>query len=184
MRIGGELPQPKIAMFTGAHLHLLVNHAPIFGCVFAFALLVASYLTSADVLRKTALIILVATAIAGILADKTGDAAEDAIRGYPGVKRQLIHDHEDMAERAWILAAVLGVASAGALIKWRRKSVPNGATVVFVLATAFVGGAMVYTGLLGGRVRHTEVRPGATDADATVIEPRPVRPPGAPPREN
>ncbi len=166
-------------MFSGAHLHLLVNHAPIFGCVFALALLVASYLTSPDVLRKTALVILVATGVAGLLADKTGEAAEDAIRGYPGVKREIIHDHEDMATRAWILAGVLGVASAGALIKWRRKPVPNAATVVFVVATAFVGGAMVYTGLLGGRVRHTEVRPGATDADATVIEPRRARPPGA-----
>jgi hypothetical protein len=40
---------------------------------------------------------------------------------------------------------------------------------------------MAYTGLLGGQIRHTEVRPGATPADATVIEPRPVRPPGARP---
>lgn len=169
-------------MFSGAHLHLLVNHAPIFGCVFAFVLLAASYFFAPDVLRRTAFIILVVTAIAGILADKTGEPAEDAIRGLPGVKREVIHDHEEMAEKAWKLALVLGVASAGALIKWRRKPIPKGVTVGMVLATAFVGGAMVYTGLLGGRIRHTEVRPGATAADAAVIEPRPVRRPGAPQR--
>jgi hypothetical protein len=49
---------------------------------------------------------------------------------------------------------------------------------VLTLATAFVMGAYVYAGFLGGRVRHTEVRPDATPADATVIEPRPQRPPG------
>jgi uncharacterized membrane protein len=164
-------------MFSGAHLHLLVNHAPIFGCVFAFALLVFSYFTAPDVLRKTAFVILVVTAGAGLLADKTGEPAEDAIRGFPGVKRQIIHDHEEMAEKAWILASVLGVAAAGALVKWKRKPVPNGVSVAMVVATAFVGGAMVYTGLLGGRIRHTEVRPGAVESDATFIEPRPQRPP-------
>jgi len=170
-------------MFTGAHYHLLVNHAPIFGCVFAFALLVASYFTAPDVFRRTAFVVLVVTAIAGVLADKTGEPAEDAIRGYPGVKRDIIHEHEDMAERAWKLAAALGVISAGALVRWRRKPIPKGATIAMVLATAFVGGAMVYTGLLGGRIRHTEVRPGATDADALVIEPRRQRPPGAQPQQ-
>ena len=167
-------------MFTGAHLHLLVNHAPIFGCVFAFVLLVCSYFAAPDVLRRTAFVILVITAGAGLLADKTGESAEDAIRGYPGVKRQLIHDHEEMAEKAWILAAVLGVASLGVLIRYRRRPIPNGLTIAMVFATAFVGGAMIYTGLLGGRVRHTEIRPGATDADAAVIEPRRPRPAGAP----
>jgi hypothetical protein len=39
-------------MFTGAHLHLLVNHAPIFGSLFALALLIASYFTSAHTFRR------------------------------------------------------------------------------------------------------------------------------------
>jgi len=167
-------------MFTGAHLHLLVNHAPIFGSVFAFALLVCSYFAARDVLRRAAFVVLVITAGAGLLADKTGEPAEDAIRGYPGVKRQIIHDHEEMGEKAWILAAVLGVIALGALYRYRRKPIPNGLTIVMVLSTAFVSGAMIYTGLLGGRIRHTEIRPGATDADATMIEPRRQRPPGAP----
>ena len=164
-------------MFSGAHLHLLVNHAPIFGSLFAFALLIASYFTSADVLRKTAFVLLIATALAGTAADLSGDAAEDAIRGFPGVKREVIHAHEDMADKAYILADILGVLALAGLIRWRRRPVPGGAALASVLATAFVAGAMVYTGLLGGQVRHTEVRPGATTTDAITIEPRPQRPP-------
>lgn len=164
-------------MFSGAHLHLLVNHAPIFGSLFALALLVASYFTSADVLRRTAFVVLIATAVAGAAADLSGDAAEDAIRGFPGVKREVIHEHEEMADKAYILADILGVLALAALLRWRRRPVPTGATVAAVLATAFVGGAMIYTGLLGGQIRHTEVRPGATTTDAITIEPRPQRPP-------
>jgi hypothetical protein len=43
--------------------------------------------------------------------------------------------------------------------------------------SAIVFGMMAYTALLGGRVRHTEVRPGATPADAAIVEPRPNAPP-------
>jgi uncharacterized membrane protein len=163
-------------MFSGAHLHLLVNHAPIFGSMFAFVLLVASYFTSPDTFRRTAFVLLIATAIAGAAANLSGDAAEDAIRGFPGVRREVIHAHEEMGDKAYYLADILGVLALAALIRWRRRPVPAGATLVAVLATAFVGGAFVYTGLLGGQVRHTEVRSGATKADALTIEPPRQRP--------
>ena len=166
-------------MFTGAHLHLLVNHAPIFGSLFALLVFLASYVKSTDVLRRTALVVLIATAIAGAAADLSGDAAEEAVKGLPGVRHDDIEAHSQMGDKAYILADVLGVLALGALVRWRRRPIPSGATAVMVLATAFVFGAMAYTGLLGGRVRHTEVRPGATKADAITIEPpRERRPPG------
>ena len=166
-------------MLSGAHLHLLVNHAPIFGSIFALALLVASYFTSADVFRRTAFVVVILTAIAGAAADLSGKAAEDAVSGFPGIRRDVIHAHEQMGDKAYYLADILGVLALGALVRWRRRPVPASATLVSVLATAFVGGAFVYTGLLGGQVRHTEVRPGATKADAMIVEPpRQRRAPG------
>jgi uncharacterized membrane protein len=166
-------------IFSGAHIHLLVNHAPIFGSLFALVLLLASYFTSADTFRRTAFVILILTAFAGAAAKYSGEPAEDAVRGFPGVSRDVIHAHEDMADKAFIFAGVLGVLALGGLVRWRRGPIPGGVTLVAVLATAFVGGAMVYTGLLGGRVRHTEVRPGATKKDALKIEPPRQRPPVA-----
>jgi len=164
-------------MFTGAHLHLLVNHSPIFGSLFALVLLIASYFTSADTFRRTAFVVLIATAIGGAAADLSGDAAEEAIKGFPGVRRDVIHAHEEMADKAYILANILGVLALGALVRWRRRPIPASAALVAVLATWFVGGAFIYTGLLGGQIRHTEVRPGATAADAIAIEPPRQRPP-------
>ena len=166
--------------FSGAHLHLLVNHAPVFGTLFGLALVAASFLFAPDVLRRTALVVLVASGIAAVAADLTGDPAEDAIRGFPGVQRSVIHEHEEMADKAYILSVALGVLSIGALVRWRRVPVPRGVAVGALLASAFVGGAMTYTALLGGRIRHTEVRPGATAADAVTIEPRRAPGPGAP----
>ena len=167
-------------MFSGAHLHLLVNHAPMFGSLFAFVLLVASYFAAPDVLRRTALVVLIGTALAGAAADLSGDAAEEAVRGLPGIRRTDIQAHKQMGDKAYYLGDVLGVLALAALIRWRRRPVPASATLVAVLTAAFVAGAFIYTGLLGGRIRHTEVRPGATPADALIVEPpRQRRPPPA-----
>ena len=160
----------------GAHIHLLVNHAPVFGSLFALALIVASFFWAPDVLRRTALVVLVFTALASVVSDLSGDPAEDAIRGYPGVRRQVIHDHEEFADKSFITASVVGALALVALVRWRRTPLPKGVTNGALAGAVIVSGMMAWTALLGGRVRHTEVRPGATDADATAIEPR--RPPG------
>lgn len=162
-------------MLSGVHLHLLVNHAPVFGAFFALALLAASFLWAPDVLRRTALVVLVGAAIAGAVANLSGEPAEDAIRGFPGVRRDVIHEHEEFGEKSYIFGAVLGVLALGALVRWRRAPVPNGVAIGALAGAAVLSGMMAYTGLLGGQVRHTEVRPNATPADAITIEPRRAR---------
>lgn len=157
----------------------MVNHAPILGALFALALFVVSYFVAPDVMRKTAFVILVLSAIAGFIAQQTGEPAEDAIRGYPGVQRKLIHDHEETAEKATIIGVVMGIAGLAALTKWRRRPVPGGVSLAMIIGTAIFSGGMLYTGLLGGRVRHTEIRPGAVKADALMIEPPRQRPDAA-----
>ena len=159
--------------FSGVHLHLLVNHAPVFGSLLALALLVASLRFAPDAYRRAAFVFLIFTGIAAFIADQSGDSAEDAVRGLPGIRRELIHEHEESAEKALIAATIVGVIALGALVRWRRAAVPRGATLVVLGGAAVVSGMMAYTALLGGRVRHTEVRPGAVAADAITVEPPP-----------
>jgi len=163
---------------TGTHLHLLINHVPILGAVFALALLIASLRYGRDVLQRTALVVLVIVGMAAAAAKFSGEPAEDGVRGMPGVTRAAIHEHEDIADKAFIAAAALGVLSIAALLRWRRAPLPQGAAMTALVATVVVSALMGYTGLLGGQIRHTEVRPGATATDAIAIEPPRVRPPG------
>lgn len=167
----------------GAHLHLLINHVPIAGSFFALLLFIASFFWAPDVLRRTALLVLIATAIAATVANLSGEPAEDAIRGFPGVQRGMIHDHEEMGETAFIVSGIVGVLALGMLLFWRRKPVPKAAAIVGFVANLVVCGLLAYTALLGGRIRHTEVRPGATPADAAAVEP-PRERPGAPETES
>lgn len=162
---------------TGTHLHLLVNHLPIIGAFFALTLLAASMMYGRDVLQRTALVVLIFVGISATAAKFTGDPAEDGVRGKPGVTRAAIHEHEEMADKAFLVAAALGLFSVGALIRFRSSPLPRAAVMTALAGTAVVCGLMAYTGLLGGQIRHTEVRPGATEADAILIEPPRVRRP-------
>jgi hypothetical protein len=164
-------------MLSGAHLHLLVNHIPLFAAICALALLAASFLWAPDVLRRAAFVALMVAALGAMAADLSGDPAEDAIRGFPGVKREVIHTHEEMADKSYFVAGAVGILALVALVKWRRVPVPRAPSIAALVCAAVVSGMMAYTALLGGRVRHTEVRPGAIPTDATIIEPRPTRPP-------
>ena len=166
---------------NGPHLHLLVNHVPILGAIFGTILLAASLIWESQALRRAALLTLFVVGVAGFIANQSGEPAEHALRGIPGVTRAAIHEHEEMGEKAYLLAVVLGIAALAGVLKWRRSAVPRVATLVFMLGGLFVTGAMGYTGLLGGRIRHTEVRPGATTDDAIRVEPRRQRPPAAQP---
>lgn len=162
---------------TGTHLHLLINHVPILGAVFALALLIASLRYGRDVLQRTALVVLVIVGLAAAGAKFTGEPAEDGVRGMPGVTRAAIEEHEEMADKAFLAAVALGLLSAAALVRWRRTPIPQNTAFTALAGAAVVSALMAYTGLLGGQVRHTEVRAGATAADAIAIEPPRVAPP-------
>lgn len=164
-----RVPNPHNPM-TGVHLHLLVNHAPIFGAAFALALFVASYRWAPDVLRRTAFVFLIFTGFAGAASDLTGEPAVRAVRGLPGIRRDVTHDHEDMGKNSFIVASIVGVVAIGLLARSRNRLVSNGEATTGLVTSLVVSGMMAYTGLLGGRVRHTEVRPGATPADAAAVE--------------
>lgn len=168
---------PHPGIMTGTHLHLLVNHVPIIGALFALTLLVASMWYGRDVLQRTALVLLVVVGAAAGVSKLSGDPAEDGVRGKPGVTRASIHEHEEMADKAFLAAVALGLFSVVALIRWRNVPLPANATRTALGGAIVVSGLMAYTGLLGGQIRHTEVRPGATDADAVLIEPPRARRP-------
>ena len=141
------------------HLHLLVNHVPVLGTV--FALLVGTYALARrqpDVLR-VALGVLVICGAGSFAATQTGERAEEVVEDLPGVSEALIHEHEEAAEAANIASIALAVLALGALV-WRRRqpdvgTVPAVVLLVGALATA---GLMARAANAGGEIRHPEIR--------------------------
>jgi uncharacterized membrane protein len=145
-----------------AHVHLLVNHLPVVGSVFALGLLVYTMARGSDELRRVCLGLFVIVGVAAGVAFLTGTLAEDEVRGLPGVTQDLIEEHEEAAIPALGLALAVGVVALVGLLKVRppRELSRPLLVAVLVLGLATVG-LMALAANAGGRIRHTEIRPAA-----------------------
>lgn len=145
---------------NAAHLHLLVNHLPILGSFLAAPLLVLALLRRHEPgTLYGAVFVVLAAAIGAIAADKTGEEAEESVEELPGVTEHLIHEHEEAAEVAIVLAVLTGALGIGAAaLTARAGKVHPLATGILLSATLGSGAAMANVGWAGGQIRHTEIR--------------------------
>ena len=146
-------------MFTIVHLHLLLNHVPIIVSALGLVLIALAAWRRDDSLGRVALTFFVAGALSALPTYLTGEGSEDAVKNLPGVTEVLIDQHSEIALIAAIVVGILGAFALWALWRYRRTAMLPRFVVRVTLAGALVGsGLMAYTGLLGGQIRHTEVR--------------------------
>lgn len=152
---------------NAAHLHLLLTHLPVVGAVFAVLLLAAALLTRCRTVRRIALAAVVVVGLLGLPTYFSGEGAEDAVEGLPGVSEALVERHEDAATRSLVALEVAGVLSLLALAATiRARRVPAWIVAATLLVTLVSAGLLGWTANLGGQIRHTEIRAGAvTSAD-------------------
>ncbi|HEY9429427.1 MAG TPA: DUF2231 domain-containing protein [Gemmatimonadaceae bacterium] len=160
---------------NGAHLHLLVNHLPVIGSIFAILLLVWSLARKNTDVARAALGLFVIAAITGLAAYFTGEPAEHMAEEIAGVSKNAIETHEESAELATILLGGYGVFALGALIYLRKRAIEFPRKLVtFALLLSFVpAGAMGFTANQGGQIRHPEITgagaPMATSGGSTDV---------------
>jgi protein-S-isoprenylcysteine O-methyltransferase Ste14 len=93
----------------------------------------------------------------------TGEPSEGVVRGLPGVSQDLIEQHQEAALFAAIVVAILGAIALFGLMCYRATtSVPKWLLVAALALSLLGGGLMIWTGGLGGQIRHTEARNGAS----------------------
>jgi len=143
---------------SSAHWHLVLTHLPIVGVPAGLALLVWGMWKKSEDLRCAALVAFVLCGALTFFAKQTGDGAEDQIEKVPGFSKSIVHQHEDMADKAFLLTAVLAVASLGVLVAGRGRTLPTATYPVVLILALGSAGLLVYTGALGGEIRHTEIR--------------------------
>ncbi|MFN8644157.1 MAG: hypothetical protein U0802_21810 [Candidatus Binatia bacterium] len=145
---------------NAAHLHLALNHLPVITTLVAFVLLATAAWQRADWLLRVGAAVALGGALLTAPAYLSGEPAEEQIEHLRGVSEGAIERHEDAAGIATVAAAVLGIAAAGCLLRFRRVAVPRPVASALValalLATALFG----RTANLGGEIRHPEIRNG------------------------
>ena len=146
---------------NNAHLHLVLNHLPIIFPIVGIIILLVSFYTKNEVVKRTSFFVFVLGALASVVAMATGEGAEEAVEHLPGVTENLIHKHEEAAEVFAALSYVLGAISlAGIYTSWKNLSFSK--IISFVVA-----GLAIITlffaqqaGNTGGQIRHSEIRSG------------------------
>lgn len=156
-----------------SHAHLVLNHVPTAGFVFALAFYITALVANNDVMKRGSLILFVICGIAGVPTYVAGTAAMWALTQptIPEISKAVINAHRDMA--LWTL---FGLAFTGAMSwieLWRTRSrghFSQRALHLVLLFAIVTLGIMTETGHRGGLINHPEIRT-ATDilpADANA----------------
>jgi hypothetical protein len=151
------------------HFHLLLNHLPVVGSLFAL-LLFAGTMYRRSVSPRFALWfagVLGAVALGVYL---TGEPAAESVEKLVGITRQSIERHEEAAEFTTIIASSLGALALAALFFFRRREIPRWVGGAGLFGTIVLSAAMGWTANLGGQIRHSEIRGSAQPATAGVAE--------------
>jgi uncharacterized membrane protein len=133
--------------------HAMIVHFPVVLSIVGIPVAVAAALVKdrARSMRWTALACFVVLAVSGLMASLAGERAHDAIPGLLGEEaRAILHDHEEMGEKVWPLAA-LACALVGVSFVPRAR-VQRAASWLAVAAALFIAVWVGTTASLGGRL--------------------------------
>ncbi|HLH96365.1 MAG TPA: DUF2231 domain-containing protein [Xanthobacteraceae bacterium] len=143
------------------HVHIILNHLPTAGFVFALFFFVVALVTNNNLMKQGSLILFVICAIAGIPTYVTGTASMWALTQppLPDISKAAINAHRDMA--LWTLVGLAFTATASWIELWRYRAcgrfsmLPLTLVLLFALATLAI---MTETGHRGGLINHPEIR--------------------------
>lgn len=142
-----------------AHLHIVVNHFPIIGIIFGLGILVTGMVMKNNAVKNTAYVLFAVAAIFAAFSMGTGEGAEELVEDMPSVGKQIIHEHEEIAEKFAIIMYATGFFGLLSLFasykKYRFATVFSYITLVLAILAGILTKSV---GTTGGEIRHTEIR--------------------------
>jgi uncharacterized membrane protein len=143
-----------------AHIHLLLNHIPVLGTIFATPLFAYALIRRSDELKRLSLVILFLTALITIPVYLSGEPAEEILENLSGISKPIVEQHEDSAKLSLAFVMLTGVlALVGMVLMRGRKEFARWCVLAALLSSAISAVLMARTANLGGQIRHTEIRP-------------------------
>ena len=141
-----------------AHIHLLWNHFPILGSLFAAGVLLAGIIFNDRKINQVGLVSLVIFTLLTLPAFLTGEGAEEVVEEFPGISHAAIHEHEEAAEWGlWVMIFSGVVALAGLWLQRRRENLHRTVSIIACALALFTFAVFFRVGLTGGEIRHPEI---------------------------
>jgi uncharacterized membrane protein len=143
---------------NGVHLHLLLNHFPIIGSIFASGFLIAGLIWKSNHLLHGAYALIIISALFSVGAYITGEEAEHAVEKIIGINHDALEEHEESAEISMWVLILTGALSLGTVAAYKKAGSYSKVLVIITLIAMLVSTAlMIHTGKEGGLVRHSEI---------------------------
>jgi uncharacterized membrane protein len=149
-----------------AHYHLVVNHFPIIGTILGLGILLAGIVLKNNTVKNVSYVLFIVAAIFAAFSMTTGEGAEKTVENFPNIGKQIIHEHEEIAEKLAIVLYALGAVSLLGLYTNFKNHSKAKLVSLLTLLIAIIGVFLAQqVGTTGGEIRHTEIRANATNAE-------------------
>lgn len=152
-------------------LHLLGNHVPVIGVLFAALTLGVGLARRAQGLRRFGIVCVLGVALTTVPVYFSGEPAEERLERSVAIPEAILERHEDAARVSLIAAMALGAWALALLWRSRKRAVTGMETALLLIATIAAAGTVAWTAHLGGQIRHSEVRSAVTANEAASGEP-------------
>jgi uncharacterized membrane protein len=165
--LGWEINHTELRLATQktpqiwSHVHIILNHLPTVGFVFALVFYIAALVLNNVVMIRSSLVLFVICAILGVPTFVTGNASMWALTDPPvtGISKAVINAHRDFALFSLFGLAFTGVTAWIALWRFRHLGrFSNRSLSVILIFAVITLGVLAETGHRGGQINHPEIR--------------------------
>ncbi len=141
-----------------AHWHIVINHFPIIGVIIGLGILIFGLFFKNDSILKTAYSIFIVSAVTAFISMASGEGAEHQVMKQLKIVHDIIHNHEEFAEKFAIstyLLALLSIAGIYYTTKKHPKSkLLSFAALVIAIIVVILS---INVGTSGGEIIHKEI---------------------------
>jgi uncharacterized membrane protein len=165
--LGWEINHTELRLATQktpqiwSHVHIILNHLPTVGFVFALVFYIAALIMNNVVMKRSSLVLFVICGVLGVPTFVTGNASMWALTDPPvnGISKAVINAHRDFALFSLFGLGFTGVTSWIALWRYRHLGRFSGRSLTVILIFAVITlGILAETGHRGGQINHAEIR--------------------------
>ena len=140
---------------NAAHLHLITNHIPIIGLFCGLFVLICGMVSKNKSVLTISMLLIALCSAGGMVANKSGEEAEDTVEQIAGISKSAIHEHEEAAEAAVPFILLSFVFSATGLFLHRKNHKWAGIANILLLVVCLLACSLsARAGWLGGKIRH------------------------------
>lgn len=144
---------------SAAHLHLLVVHLPVVGCLSALVLLAIGEWRRSELVFQIACGFLLGCTVSAAAAYYSGPEAYEQLETVLAAEKTLIEDHAVLGRAAFVGMVIVGVVALQALLQFLQDEKPARWLRWLLLALTLAMCALfAWTAHLGGLIRHVELR--------------------------